>query len=392
MQNNFYKIYILQKILAFEDQKNLENQRVISLTYKTPYENFDKILWLTKRELCLEKSENHSYLILNPSGNGYYRSNYNDDLWHTILNELRSNYTNFSSFTRANLIDDAYNLARYGIIKYDIVFKLTSIVMDLEQSYLPWNMLLNNFDYLYRNMQDFPSFYYLLVMYIRLFFIIFTFRDKIHDLYSILNYINFQEYFISGIQNANINDAALLSENPNEVKDTDDLILLLEKWSCKLGLANCTSKKRDEFEIILNGNLFPEIQNTEEDLYTIMCTVIKYGGVDEWNRVYRKFLEASNHFSSALIRSLGCTREPALISTYVNFLSIEDQIWGAHHFDIITEISENQIMLKYAMEYFYRNWLKVRELYDLQDFSIIFKRISTEKDYKIVRQLTYFTT
>lgn len=107
--------------------------------------------------------ENNSFLILNPSGNGYYRSNYHEDLWYVILKELRKNYTNFSSFTRATLIDDAYNLARYGLVKYNMVFHLTSIVMNLEQSYLPWKILLNNFDYLYRNMPDLPIFYSVLV-------------------------------------------------------------------------------------------------------------------------------------------------------------------------------------------------------------------------------------
>lgn len=161
-------------------------------------------------------------------------------------------------------------------------------------------------------------------------------------------------------------------------------MILLEKWSCKLGLVDCVSKKRDQFETILNGNLFPEIQNTEDDLYTILCTVIKYGGIDEWNRVYSKFVEASNHFSSSLVKSLGCTREPALISKYVNFLLNEDLVWKLHHTDIITSISENQIMLKYAMEYLHIHWLELMELHKLQDFVIIFKRLSSDKDFKIV--------
>lgn len=69
---------------------------------------------------------------------GYYRVNYDDKLWQRIISALKSNeMQKIHVSNRAQLIDDAFSLAKVGELNYNTVFELASYLVH-ESEYEPW--------------------------------------------------------------------------------------------------------------------------------------------------------------------------------------------------------------------------------------------------------------
>lgn len=84
---------------------------------------------------------------------GYFRVNYDDTLWQRIINALRSDRKNIHVLNRAQLIDDAFNIARTGRIDYQIAFHLAEYLR-YETEYYPWVSALNALSFLSGKLGD----------------------------------------------------------------------------------------------------------------------------------------------------------------------------------------------------------------------------------------------
>lgn len=79
---------------------------------------------------------------------GFYRVNYDENNWNLITNYLKSeDYEEIPPVNRAQLLDDALNLARAGILKYNTALELTQY-LERELDYIPWYSALNAFSFL----------------------------------------------------------------------------------------------------------------------------------------------------------------------------------------------------------------------------------------------------
>lgn len=61
---------------------------------------------------------------------------------------------------RANLLDDAFNLARAGLLGYEVALDMTSY-LSKEEDYLPWKSAVSGLSYL-SSMLEFTGDYYLI--------------------------------------------------------------------------------------------------------------------------------------------------------------------------------------------------------------------------------------
>lgn len=89
---------------------------------------------------------------------GYFRVNYDSVNWDLIKALLKENFTNVNVLTRTTLIDDAFNLARFGYLNYSVVFELVNCWKDQETKYFPWKILLDNIEYIYQHSTDLAAF------------------------------------------------------------------------------------------------------------------------------------------------------------------------------------------------------------------------------------------
>lgn len=93
----------------------------------------------------------YDFMILNTNQRGFYRVNYYQDNWDAIIKYLNTTTTerviNFSN--RAQLIDDAANLARAGELGYETVFNLM-LYLQTETDFIPWISASNALNFLNR--------------------------------------------------------------------------------------------------------------------------------------------------------------------------------------------------------------------------------------------------
>ena len=64
-----------------------------------------------------------------------------------IIKQLKEDHTKIHVINRAQLIDDALNLARVGQLKYELALDITAYLHQ-ETEYIPWSAALTGLDYL----------------------------------------------------------------------------------------------------------------------------------------------------------------------------------------------------------------------------------------------------
>lgn len=97
--------------------------------------------WLSPKdeEILFEVPELKSddYVLFNVNQFGFYRVNYDINNWNLIIEVLNENHNEFSDTTRAQLLDDALNLAVEGSVNYESVFNMIGYLKN-ETNSLPW--------------------------------------------------------------------------------------------------------------------------------------------------------------------------------------------------------------------------------------------------------------
>ena len=78
---------------------------------------------------------------------GYYRVNYDEQNWRLIIQQLREDHTKIHVINRAQIIDDVLNLARAGLLKYQLALEVTTY-LNKEDEYVPWAAALSGLEYL----------------------------------------------------------------------------------------------------------------------------------------------------------------------------------------------------------------------------------------------------
>ena len=111
---------------------------MISLIYYIWLNIFIIIIMYTKANLSwrlkVEYGKKYEIILFT----GFYRVNYDDSNWQKLALYLKSPfYLNISAINRAQLIDDAANLARTGHLAYEIALEIISY-LSRETDYIPW--------------------------------------------------------------------------------------------------------------------------------------------------------------------------------------------------------------------------------------------------------------
>ncbi|XP_050343836.1 aminopeptidase N-like [Nymphalis io] len=126
---------------------------LVPISYTTSADpDFDDIQPKFMMENTLELNfqiEDDGWVIFNLQGQGYYRVNYDDQLWDKIIAALEDPETRetIHPLNRASVLDDSLNLARAGRLDYDIAFRI-ALTMEHELDYAVWRSFIRNMDFL----------------------------------------------------------------------------------------------------------------------------------------------------------------------------------------------------------------------------------------------------
>jgi len=89
------------------------------------------------------------WYLLNKQVTGFYRVNYDLENWNALIKFMNheTNHKVINVANRAQLVDDAANLAKAGQLDYDIFLDL-SAYLQYENDFIPWASAVNAFSHL----------------------------------------------------------------------------------------------------------------------------------------------------------------------------------------------------------------------------------------------------
>jgi aminopeptidase N len=144
-------------LMESEEDESVESDPVwwVPITYTTRSElNFSNTKpthWMKseKRIVITDNVSKDDWIIFNLQVTGYYRVNYDTENWKLIISHLNNpmRYHEISQSNRAQLIDDAMNLARAEVLDYTTALDVTKY-LNHESDYVPWKTAINNLLYI----------------------------------------------------------------------------------------------------------------------------------------------------------------------------------------------------------------------------------------------------
>lgn len=83
---------------------------------------------------------------------GFYRVNYDTQLWTQLVKQLNVSHGDIHVLNRAQLIDDSFNLARAGMLDYYVALNLSTYLQN-EDDYVPWYTAIECLSYVVERMR-----------------------------------------------------------------------------------------------------------------------------------------------------------------------------------------------------------------------------------------------
>jgi aminopeptidase N len=214
-----------------------------------------------------------SYYMLNVQQTGFYRVNYDEDNWNKIRDALHSeDMAKIHVLNRAQVVDDLFNLARGGVVEYKQAIDIIRYLKN-ETHYIPWLAAINH----------------------GLTFL--SQRVKSED-------ARIFEWFVNDLM-AKIYEKltfdALESDRRTDIYNRVNVLT----WLCKYGHAECISNAKEAFGEYLSA--YKRAPRDHRQL--IYCNAIRYGGDEEFNFLFERFLREDIAFEQLnILNALGCSR------------------------------------------------------------------------------------
>uniref|UniRef100_A0A8C3AP07 Aminopeptidase n=1 Tax=Cyclopterus lumpus TaxID=8103 RepID=A0A8C3AP07_CYCLU len=294
------------------------------------------------------------WVLANTNVAGYFRVNYDLDNWHRLLSLLNTNHQALSIINRAQIIDDAFNLARAKIINTTLALTTTKY-LSKERDYIPWESALRNLDY-YILMFDRTEVYGALQLYL---------KKQIQPLFEHFKTItaNWTKVPTGHTDQYNQNNAIGIA--------------------CSMGVQGCgeliKSWYRQWMENPHHNPIHPNLKST------VYCSAIAFGGVEEWDFAWRMFKNATLASEASRLRSgMACTKAPWLLNRYLEYTLDPTKIRKQDATSTIHYIARNIVGMPLAWNFVRARWSYLFKQYGGRSFSFsglingITKRLSTE--------------
>ncbi|XP_012723064.2 aminopeptidase N [Fundulus heteroclitus] len=319
--------------------------------------------WLSAKSATISEmvTGGSDWLLANLDVVGYYRVNYDDSNWSKLLNALNTNHSVIPVINRAQLVDDAFNLARAKIIPTVQALE-TTMYLKNERDYMPWESALNNLDF---------------------FFLMFD-RSEVYG--PMQDYLRSQ---VTPLFQHYKTITSNWSEVPKGHMDQYNQVNAIS-LACNTGLKECQDLVQGWFKQWMDTDINPIHANLRSTVY---CNAIAAGGATEWNFAWEKFKNATIAIEADKLRAaLACTKQPWLLNRYLEYTVDPDQIRKQDGTSTIIYIAQNVVGQSLAWDFVRARWNYIFTQYGGGSFSFsnlingVTKRFSTEFELQQLRQ------
>lgn len=312
----------------------------IPITYTTEtlknFQNTKPSYWMSGEQSSLTLTDipatNDQWIIFNLQETGYYRVNYDDKNWQLIIKHLNStNFKDISTINRGQLIDDALNLARAGRLNYTTALDVTSY-LERETEYVPWKSALTALSYL-DNMLN-----------------------------KRLGYDQFRVYILKLLDN--VYREVRFKDTPGEPQLTVFTRIDILIWACTFEHDDCV---RNAVMLFQNWQNSPDPDRDNPipaNLKSVVyCTAIRTGGQAQWDFAWERYQNTNvGSEKDLLLYALGCSREPWILSRYLEWASTENS--GIRKQDaprVFSGVANNPVGQPIVFSFLRNNWARLKK-------------------------------
>uniref|UniRef100_A0A8C1ST14 Aminopeptidase n=1 Tax=Cyprinus carpio TaxID=7962 RepID=A0A8C1ST14_CYPCA len=288
----------------------------------TKKEAAQPLYWLLQKTNQVDqmKISGDEWVLANINVTGYYRVNYDNENWERLLNVLQTSRQSIPVINRAQIIDDAFNLAKAGIIETTLALR-TTLFLASETEYMPWESALDNLDYFYL-MFDRTEVYGPMQTYV---------GNKVEGLFDYFTRLTNWENLPPGH-----------TDQYNQVNAL--------RVACSTGNENCTTLVKTWFE--------QWMENPNANLRSaVYCSAIAAGGEKEWNFAWEMFEKATVASEKDKLRAaMACATEPWLLNRYLKYTLDPEKIRKQDATSTIINIASNVVGQPLAWDFVRANW------------------------------------
>jgi len=320
----------------------------IPITFTSPggdFSNTKNDMWMSNTEKSKEivnMPDDSTPVIFNIQETGYYRVNYDEKNWKMIIKQLNEDHMKIHVINRAQIIDDAINLARSGLLSYEIALGVTSY-LNKEVEYIPWAAALSGMGYISQMLKR-TSAYGAYKKYM---------KKLVDPLYNRVGY----------------------KSDPNDQPLDVFLRKLAVNWACSLGNEDCIEKAEEDFKVWMDKRLPDAEEGNPIDVdmkSTVYCQAIRNGDEQEWDFAWERY-KASNVATEkrSLLGGLSCTKEIWLLNKFLNMSLTEGSgIRKADGRSVISRIAINLVGRDLAFDFIRDKWDRVVDYYGSLSFAM----------------------
>uniref|UniRef100_A0A182LY12 Aminopeptidase n=1 Tax=Anopheles culicifacies TaxID=139723 RepID=A0A182LY12_9DIPT len=275
----------------FYSDRKVPNANVWMIPYnfvqqaRADFNEFDDFQWLaTKAARISTTVPANEWIIFNKQQVGYYRVNYDERNWELITNALLENWAAVHRLNRAQLIDDAYWLARSGRLDMRVALNLMTYLRG-EREYAPWTAASVVLSY---------------------------FNSRLRGTAAYHDFVQFVDVLIENIYGMLTIDVV----SPNDTLLHKYLVQTISTWACTIGYKDCAEKTAAllKAEVASAGQtpVHPDIASVT------YCYGMRSANDAEYQYFYRKMMDSKNLAErTMLIDSLGCTTNKEYLMAFL---------------------------------------------------------------------------
>ncbi|KAJ1207979.1 hypothetical protein NDU88_003369 [Pleurodeles waltl] len=297
--------------------------------YKQP------LIWLDNRSKVfpeMQLASEHEWIILNVNVTGYYRTNYDQQNWKRLIQQLEKDPKAIPVVNRVQMIEDAFALARAGYLDIETALGLTKYLAKEEELFV-WHAVYRNSPFTIGT-----SAYYMALPLLKKYML--RRIAPIYHYYENVILSNFEEseedYFVQ---------MAL-----------GDLI----STACSFALQECLHLARDLFSSWMSDTTNNEIPSSIRK--SIFCYGIALGSDKEWDFAWAMYNSSSEgDFSDNLRYGLSCTKEPWLLNRYLEY-ALQLPLYPAQ--EIFESVLQNEIGRHIVWEFVTTHWEQINVVFE----------------------------
>ncbi|XP_030843333.1 aminopeptidase N [Strongylocentrotus purpuratus] len=323
----------------------------IYLTYTQKTDaNFEMPLstWIQKEPWALVELSpsmgNEDWYLANVKQSGFFRVDYDDENWARLGKQLVDDHTVLPVESRAQLINDAFTLAKVGRLDYPLAFDLTLYMVN-ELDYVPWEAVLG-------------------------------FLSHIRDMFGTYSgYGHLESYMHQQVQT--LYTAVGWDDDPETDPHLEQLnrINTIET-SCKYSNQDCLDKASALYRQYMEHDANNTENKADYDINpitpnlkkTVYCYGIQEGGQKEWNFGWKKFTEDKTKHSIWL-KALSCSKRPWILNRFLYYSLNTTHLAKRDSSVIIKYVSQNAVGRALAWNFVRNEWDDLKEYYGGDELS-----------------------